>query len=367
MQAVFQAAEPEAVAQQYPQQHGDGPELVGRGRRQPRNRNENKSVFLGVVLACLFFLTGADMLAYLISTRENESRVLRWAAGTAMITLLLSGAALYRWPIDYATGGALPTAREIAAHHNLLDFITQEVQRGHGQRRVFFTQVSPYLNATVLQYRLGVGRSGTVDAVDRHLSGDLAAAEAELTRADFVVAFSEGNPAVLHHLPGGALQPRLLDQLAANGGHLLASTRGTPAGGELFLYARNTGFHGVRALDGLATAEGPYSEQGLPRVRWGVGPTTRLELEVPAPGGGRLVVEARADFGGQTMRVSVDGRRLTEVGFVTPGTFERFHIELDLEPGHHELETAHSHWHEPSVTDDRQRAVLFRTILVLPS
>ena len=93
---------------------------------------------------------------------------------------------------------------------------------------------------------------------------------------------------------------------------------------------------------------------------------TRFEVDVPPPGGGRLLLDARADFAGQTMQLSVGGRRLAAVEFFAMGTFERFEISLDLEPGKHEIEISHSHWHEPSETDDRPLAVLFRTILLLP-
>ena len=130
------------------------------------------------------------------------------------------------------------------------------------------------------------------------------------------------------------------------------------------LYAR--GFDGTRALEGLAPPEGPYPQWDLPQVRWGLGPVTLLEVNVPPPGGARLVLDARAEFGGQTMRFSVGGRRLSEVKFFASGAFERFEISLDLQPGVHEIKISHSHWREPSETDSRPLAVLFRTILLLP-
>ena len=249
----------------------------------------------------------------------------------------------------------------------MLDAVETEIRRGDGPRRVFFTQVTPYLNAPLLQLRLGRGRSAAFVVVDRHLSDELAAAEAELARADFVVAFGESNSAVLPHLPAAAIQPDLLDALARDAEHVLARTFVSPSGDEVLLYARASGFQGIRAIEGLAAAEGPYPELGLPRVRWGVGPLTRVELNVPPPGGGRLLIDARGDFAGQTMQLRVGARRLRDVTLTVPGRFAKSEIALGLEPGLHELEIVHSHWHEPMVTDDRPRAVLFRTLLVLPS
>ena len=70
-----------------------------------------KSIFLGVVLPSLFLLMSADMLAYLLARGRRDSRVLGAAAASAVGVLLLTGAGVYRWPIDQVTGGAPPDRR----------------------------------------------------------------------------------------------------------------------------------------------------------------------------------------------------------------------------------------------------------------
>ncbi len=329
----------------------------------------HKNPFLGVVLPCLLLVTAIEMMVYLAADRPAAGgwRRVRTAGRLVLAALLLAGVATYRWPYQLTEGGP-PPAHEVRAHRQLLETVYRDLRHVGGEKtRVFFTQISAFLNPSVLEYRAGRDRLRGFVSRDLQLSREPLELEREMALADHVIAFSPGNRNAMEWLPGAETQRSILERLGADPEFVLAGIYGTPNGGEVYLFTRATGFRGLRPLAGLGPLEGPYPQWGLHyRVRWAMGPVTRFEVRLPAAARVRLAWDARADFPDQTMALKVSGRGVQSHRFGPPGVFEHGEVLQDLAAGRHLVELEHSHWHPPSASDDRPRAVLLRNFTVLP-
>ena len=188
--------------------------------------------------------------------------------------------------------------------------------------------------------------------------------EIQLAVATDVLVFSQDNPSALQWVPAATHQQRVLDRLSDHPGYYLSSAHATPGGGELFLFRPARGFNGIDELDGFGSIEGPYPELGLPDpVRWGLGPVSRFEIEVPASGDVQLALTASPGLPDQTMTVTAAGALLGEHTFGSPGEFNHVAFDVELAPGRHTVELRYSDWHPPSETEARPLAVLFTALL----
>ncbi len=325
----------------------------------------HKNPFLGAVLPGLLMFTAIEMMVYLAKTRAPEKTTVtgRWV----LAALLVLGVAGYRWPYQLTAGGPL-TPEGHRQHRRLLETVYRDLRHVGGEKtRVFFTQISAFLNPPLLEYRAGLDRLGGFSSRDLQLSKKPLHLDHELTLADHVIAFSPGNRNALRWLPGYETQSLALERLGIDPELSLVGIYGTVGGGEVYLFSRATGFRGIRSPVGLGPLEGPYPQWGLhSQVRWAMGPVTRFEVRLQADAHVRLTWNARADFPDQTMTVKVSGRAIHSHRFSAPGVFERREILHDLTTGRHQIEIEHSHWHDPSEQDDRPRAVLLQTFTVLP-
>ncbi len=325
----------------------------------------HKNPFLGAVLPCLLLLTAVEMTVYLAGA--GGSHGWRAAGRWVLAGLLVAGVATYRWPYQLTEGGPLPT-HEVRQHRQLLETVYRDLRHVGGEKtRVFFTQISPFLNPSVLEYRAGLDRLQRFTSRDLQLSKEPLELEREMALANHVISFSRGNRNAMEWLPGAETQRSILDRLGADPEFVLVGIYGTPKVGEVYLFSRATGFRGIRSLAGLGPLEGPYPQWGLNfRVRWAMGPVTRFEVRLPAAARVRLAWDARADFPDQTMTLRISGRPVHSHVFSAPSVFEHGEILQDLAAGRHLVEIEHSHWHEPSERDDRPLAVLLRNFTVLP-
>ncbi len=325
----------------------------------------HKNPFLGVVLPGLLLFAAIEMMVYLARDRGGWRRS-AFAGRCLLVAMLLVGLSMYRWPYQLTAGGPL-TPEENLQHRRLLEIVYQDLRHTGGETtRVFFTQISAFLNPPLLEYRAGLDRIDGFRSHDLQLSRRPTTLDHELSLADHVIAFSAGNRNAMRWLPGSETQSEFLARLEADPEFSLAGIYGTPNGGEAYLFSRATGFRGIRTLAGLGPLEGPYPQWGLhSKVRWAMGPVTRFEVDLPVDARVRLTLETRADFPDQTMAIRVSGREIFQHRFSAPGVFERREILHDLSAGRHLVELEHSHWHDPGDQDDRPRAILMRTFTVL--
>ncbi len=325
----------------------------------------HKHPFLGVVVPSLLLFAAVEMMVYL--ARETTPRMTTIAGRWLLVALLVTGVFGYRWPYQLTTGGPL-TAEQNRQHRQLLETVYQDLRAtGVERTRVFFTQISAFLNPTLLEYRAGLDRLPAFSSHDLQLSERPQHLDRELGQADHVVAFSPDNPNAFQWLPGSETQSSILERLEADRDFALTGIYGTPHDGEVYLFTRTVGFRGLRALSGVGSLEGPYPEWNLhTRVRWAMGPVSRFELRLPVDARIRLRWNAQAGFPDQTMTVKISGRAIHRHAFGASGDFEYGEVVHDLRAGRHLVELEHSHWNTPSERDNRPRAVLLRTFTALP-
>ena len=328
----------------------------------------HKNEFLGAALPCLMFLSAMEMMIYLgAASRSVATALPRYAGGLPLISLLIAGVALFRWPAHFTELGHFLPQQEVRQQRELLESIYRGILRsGEGPARVLFTQSGPYLNPQLLQYRSGRDRIREVDCVDRAMTGDPDELEDELAVASDVIAFSPGNRNAMQWLPAARIQRQVLDRLRGHPRFFLDAAYASPGGGEVFPFTQRLGFRGIRPIAGLGAIEGPYPQWAMTfKVRWGLGPESRFEIDVPPTGGVRLILEGISSLPGQTMTVRVSGSAVGEHRFASLDNFERIELDLERSPGSHVVELQYSQWYQPDEHDDRPRAVLFRTLLAL--
>ncbi len=332
----------------------------------------HKNPFLGTVLPGLLMFTAIEMMVYL-AARPAAARGKTGAGKTTiagrclLVALLVAGVATFRWPYQLTAGGPL-AAHENRRHRRLLETVYQDLRHADGdQTRVFFTQISAFLNPPLLEYRAGLDRLTGFSSRDLQLSKRPLYLDHELMLADHVIALSPGNRHAMAWLPGAETQRSTLERLAKDAEFVLTGIYGTVGQGEVYLFTRATGFRGVRALAGIGPLEGPYPQWDLHvPVRWAMGPVSRFEVRLPRATRVRMRWHARGEMPGQTMKLRVAGSEIFNHRFDQLGVFEQGEVFHDLLAGSHLLELEHSHWHSPSELDNRPRAALLRDFTVLP-
>lgn len=207
---------------------------------------------------------------------------------------------------------------------------------------------------------------------------------ADFDSADFLVACESKSGIVADFLPFSPWQDQLL-----------AAARGRPefktigkftferTGRSLYLFERvalsriesttqpalpslndPAVFAGFTAIEGLGEVEGPFPDDKLGLVRWGLGPVTKLSVTAPAPGDYTVHWIARSDFQGQLVTIRVDGVAIVQADI--PGSLQDFSqctIPLILDRGKHQIELCYSKWHTPE-SRPRPMAVLFQMLQV---
>ena len=119
-------------------------------------------------------------------------------------------------------------------------------------------------------------------------------------------------------------------------------------------------FYGWTSASGLGEMEGPYPESGLPVVRWGLGPESRLTFQ----GAGqrmRLLVEGKPGVAGQELKVLVNGRKVARHAYSNSGDFEPVALVFESTAGRNEVVLR---YRRSRSVGGRALAVLFRRLRI---
>jgi glycosyltransferase involved in cell wall biosynthesis len=119
-----------------------------------------------------------------------------------------------------------------------------------------------------------------------------------------------------------------------------------------------------RAVSGWGPWEGPYPQWDLPRVRWGFGPGSVLEVRAAEEGRYRLMVECFNREQGQKLSVVRDGECVGTRA--VPGTAAGVpHVawfDLTLRRGWNRLELQYERWHLTEGTKRKQAVLVSRVV-----
>ncbi len=325
----------------------------------------HKNVFLGAALPGLMLFTAIEMMVFLITRSRSLSWPGKAVAKALPLALVAVGVASFDWPMRYTEEGRFLPRHEVREHQALLQRVHQVLlPTEDASLHVFFTHIGLYLSPSLVEYRLGQSGFRKVTCTNLQMNLHPAALERELASASHVIAWSAGNRNAMQWLPGARTGQRVVDRLRGEPAFAVVGEFPSPGGGQVFVYRRLMGFSGVRAVAGWGPIEGPHPQWDLPfQVRWGLGPASRLELEVPPSGAVRLVLDGNSGLVDQQLAVGVAGHQIASHRFASRQDFERLDLLLELPPGRQTVELAYSHWYQPGKDDNRPRAVLFRTVM----
>lgn len=319
--------------------------------------NPVKQYFFGIAFAVLLFFMAVEVLAHVLDALEGWARLRQ-----VLVTSLLLASLLCAKSPPYWGEVKDPLVQK---RNRLVEEIyrsLREAQPRHDAR--IYVTTAGTVNAHLLQYMAlkdGFSRWSFGKFDERY---DLELYRNEVKSADFVVASEPGNSEVPPNLASTALQGQTLALLRDRQGLVELATFPTLSGKSYVLFERIGAFFGWAATDGFLGDEGPYPQWSLPIVRWGLGPSSRLQVRDTRGGSSTLVLEGRSDLRNQVMIVRLDGNEIARYHFTEPGKFETITIVLPLAPGSHNIELAYRVWQEQP--NEPRRAVLFKTLRIVP-
>lgn len=127
--------------------------------------------------------------------------------------------------------------------------------------------------------------------------------------------------------------------------------------------AGRAAFYGWTRATGLAPAEGPYPQWSLPRVRWGLGPVTRLSFESSQGENRNLVMRCKPhQVADQELSVLLDGSPMGRRVFPNGEQFVDVVFPLTASGGAHEIEIRYRTW--DASDPDRPLAILFEKLRI---
>ncbi len=129
-------------------------------------------------------------------------------------------------------------------------------------------------------------------------------------------------------------------------------------------YSLPSPFQGLANPVNLGALEGPYPQLGATKqVRWGLGPVTSFQVNIPATGAAVLQLRCLTLKPGQVMTIRLDGTRVYVYHFPRTGQFQDLRVPLAAQPGIHQVEIAYRD-SAALPPDPRPLAVLFEKLKV---
>jgi|GEM_PF-1705831 len=236
--------------------------------------------------------------------------------------------------------------------------------------RIFFTY-SGVMDAVSMRYRFLKDGYFYVKVWNGKNEIDLNQFTKAFEEADFVVAGESQGAYNYPWHPSATLGNLTLELIRKREDFLLIDEYVGLNEKSYFLFRKLEGFWGWKKTENLFRLEGPYPKQKLGKVRWGLGPSTKIYFEKKRSGTTSFFMEARRGLAGQKIRILLDGREIGRKVFETAGQFERMQLNFPLSSGSHLIELEYGKWSDPSKSnkDKRPLAVLFKSLAVceLPS
>jgi len=115
---------------------------------------------------------------------------------------------------------------------------------------------------------------------------------------------------------------------------------------------------------GLRPGEGPHPQFGLPRVRWGLMPGTRLRLRALRPFTLRVTLILTSDLPGQILGLEVNGSLLREIPLKPTRQFTSVAFQCKMQTGENTVRIGYALRHPFEATDPRPRTVLYSRIVL---
>jgi hypothetical protein len=260
-----------------------------------------------------------------------------WVRGVAWM-IIVATICLARAPVGNMVIGS-PSGEMVTAIRRVEEGVAACIRR-HPLRlggKVYYTLTS-YVDWWGLSYwELAAGNDLKVDI--QAFTTDLEACRTGMNAADFVVAAEPGNGITAAFLPAGRLEDAQLKLVRSLPNFELLAVIPALHDKNFFVFGRVSPFRGFERAQGLGEMEGPYPQWNLPRVRWGLFPNTRIEVNSPADEAQTLSFRARSSMTGQVVTVVLNGQPLASVSLPDPdGGFEEKTLQLPMRAGRNSVE-----------------------------
>jgi hypothetical protein len=229
-----------------------------------------------------------------------------------------------------------------------------------GQKTVWLNLTGP-LNTDLLHY-MAVKDGLSLLFIGNASAADLGVYRRGYDNSDYVVAADPGVPDLPANLQSNLMLDKTLALIRARRDFELLATIPIGDGLNYYVFRKIGHFHGWTQVTGLAPLEGPYPKDGLPQVRWGLGPATVITLDADSAEDEVLSMQAQSQLAksaNQKMTVSLDGRMIAEHPFAVPGNFDSVTVPLHLSGGRHTVTIRYATW----VNDPNRRAAVLFTSL----
>jgi hypothetical protein len=305
-----------------------------------------KSIFLGIVVSCVFFILYIVALRGIFS-KIAEVQIQNVQFGFALnclicTVLVIIAASTFHWHIYYKDSGS---HTESAGNHNeiesstlssnryaLMDKIVAGVIHPNQISLIYIPAITGYINPSSIAFALAERRIRNIEVLGRENIFDdkLENHRAAIASASDVILLDPDDPE-LSQLPSTRVLRSVQQELSTNANFVLREQLDTADGRHLVsLYQRRPPFDGVRLVMGFMAPEGPYPQWNLDYVRWAVGSEARVEPS--SDKFSELYLKAQSPIANQAMVVEVDGHKIGDCHFAEPWTATecKFAIPEDL-------------------------------------
>ncbi|HLX61437.1 MAG TPA: hypothetical protein VKX17_09165 [Planctomycetota bacterium] len=319
--------------------------------------NEIKTIFFGGNFDLLLFAAGLIALGDIASYLARTGAPVRVFLPAACV---LFGALGARFPPNYVERGSLVASSREKSCNLLYQELRKLTEAPNAPvKKIWFSSIS-ILNAVapfLYYYKDDLTPPEVLHTDFHHIDWQI---QDCINTADAVIATEPGNGEAYFHFPNGAFQGVILQQLYDDPRYEEVARVPTYTGKGYVIFRRTSkkNFLGFNALEGLAAREGPYPQWGMPVVRWGLYPSTRLVPDDGSSGRMELDCEAQVHKPGQTVAVKAAGKEVFRYAFKNVFSFEVFKCEFDLPAG----ESVSLEYAFGDTTSNIPRAVLFKML-----
>jgi hypothetical protein len=328
----------------------------------------HKSPHIGAVVPAICAMAWVAMTIYLARS-DLAIPAERHLASALLIATVAVGLVTFRWHSMIRFGPAnADRFVEIRDRHNHIDQVLDLlVARGLVAGKVYVVGTTLYLNAETLRYYALKRRLDGLAFVDDVFSADLSTTMAGIDDSDAVILFTPDNSEVLRTLPSGDVKfaEEIAKRVEGDARLRRVLTLGSRVGdGETRIYVKAPAFGMGADARGFGAIEGPYPQWNLPRVRWGLGPSSTFSIP-GAQKSSRLLLEGQTPHKGQVLTVRVDGKEAARHEFAGTDAPEQVVVEMpDVGGRDRMVELAYSKWSAGTAADSRKMAILFRRIQI---
>src|SRR5262249_8465308 len=193
------------------------------------------------IVPCIIFFLFIGATSFLI--RRLSEKTKNGAIVFLLVAVSIFSISVFKWHWYWRSGGQSEAEPALVSEQRkkLVVDVAQEIaSQRKGDTTVFFTTITQYFNADILNFEFLRRRYRGLEATDAAFLDQLELIKPSLDSARFVVTFSDDNPEVLRWLPSAAILQAQNEAIGRSDLKLI-NTFPSPSGvGTIMLYGRRS-------------------------------------------------------------------------------------------------------------------------------